>query len=151
MLRESLDWLEQSAWADAIRQSLWMYPTLEIIHILGIVLLVGSAFLFDLRLLGVSANLPFTRLSYFLLSWSRRGLILVIPSGLLLFITNSVTLGLDPTFWLKIALLIMAGLNAFLFHKFSRQERIEPIPRFRVHALLSILFWIGVILSLIHI
>ncbi|WP_343855056.1 DUF6644 family protein [Algoriphagus jejuensis] len=128
-----------------------MYPALEIVHILGIVVLVGSAFLFDLRLLGLSTNLPLVRLSEFLLSWSRRGLILVVPSGLLLFITNARTLGLDPTFWLKIVLLIVTGLNALVFHRLFFKGKIEPgespqLPlQSKVHALASILLWIAVI------
>ncbi len=42
----------------AIRDSLWAYPALEIIHILGITMLAGAAFLVDLRLLGGSKELP---------------------------------------------------------------------------------------------
>ncbi|MEB2775065.1 DUF6644 family protein [Algoriphagus sp. D3-2-R+10] len=148
---ELLYWLENSTWATAIRQSLWMYPALEIIHILGIVLLVGGALLFDFRLLGFSKNLPLTGMSRFLLPWSQRGLILVIPSGLLLFITNAETLGLDPTFWLKMSLLIVAALNALLFHKFVYKGQIDPnithslSLRFKIPALISIAIWIAVI------
>jgi len=101
-----------------IRQSLWLYPALEIVHILGIVLLVGAAFLFDLRLLGFSRNVPVTALSKHLLPWSQRGLILIVPSGILLFITNAQALGVDPVFWVKVGLIIFAALNVFVFHRF---------------------------------
>jgi hypothetical protein len=47
-------WIEASALATAIRQSTWLYPFIEIIHILGIVLVAGGAILFDIQLL--SAN-----------------------------------------------------------------------------------------------
>jgi hypothetical protein len=144
---EYLDWLEQSTLAASIRQSLWLYPALEIVHILGIVILVGSAWLFDLGLLGFSQKITIASLSHYLLPWSRRGLILIIPSGLLLFITNAGALGFDPIFWLKMALLTLAGLNAFLFHKFSslRQNGSGLPPTYKIHALISILFWTGVI------
>ena len=148
---EFLQWLENSTWATAIRQSLWMYPALEIIHILGIVILVGAAMLFDFRLLGFPTNLPLAGMARFLLPWSQRGLILVIPSGLLLFITNAETLGLDPTFWLKMVLLIVAALNALVFHKFVFKGQIDPkisptlSLRFRIPALVSIIVWIAVI------
>lgn len=148
---EYLEWLEHSSWAVAIRQSLWLYPALEIVHILGIVMLVGSAFLFDLRLLGFSTNLPLAGMMHFLLGWSRCGLILVIPSGLLLFITNAETLGLDPTFWLKITLLSVAGLNALVFHQLVSRKPIDPtIPpklpsNAKLQALVSLLLWIAVI------
>lgn len=148
---EFLDWLEQTSWAETIRQSLWLYPALEIVHILGIVLLVGSAFLFDLLLLGFSKNLPLVAMSHYLLPWSQRGLILIIPSGLLLFITNAGALGFDPTFWLKMVLLAVAGLNALVFHKLVSRGNLDPaIPsklplHYKIQALVSIVVWIAVI------
>lgn len=128
-----------------------MYPALEIIHILGIVILVGAAMLFDFRLLGFPTNLPLAGMARFLLPLSQRGLILVIPSGLLLFITNAETLGFDPTFWIKMVLLIVAALNALVFHKFVFKGQIDPkisptlSLRFRIPALVSIIVWIAVI------
>ena len=86
-----LSWLENLVLAESIRGSLWLYPALEIVHLVGIVLLVGAAFMFDLRLLGLSKNLPPVHLSRHLLPWSQRGLLLIIPSGILLFITHAWT------------------------------------------------------------
>jgi hypothetical protein len=144
-------WLENTAWAVAIRQSLWLYPGLEIIHITGIVVLAGAAIMFDLRLLGFSSNLPVASLAHHLLSWSRRALILVIPSGLLLFITNAEAIGLDPTFWLKMLLLAGAGLNALVFHRFTFRYFSDwhlqaPIPwKAKAAALFSIGAWLAII------
>jgi hypothetical protein len=116
-----LQLMEQSFLAVAIRQSAWAYPIVEIIHIVGIVLLVGPAMMFDLRLLGFSKHLPLNGLRKLLLTWSMRGLILVIPSGILLFMTNAGALGYDPVFWSKMILLLLAACNAFIFRKvFSR-------------------------------
>ena len=148
MTLEFLDWLEHSSLAAEIRQSLWMYPALEIVHIVGIVLLVGSTFSFDLRMMGFSTDIPLGGLSRFLLTWARRGLILVIPSGLLLFITNAGSLGMDPTFWLKIGLLILAGLNALVFHRLVSKDRIDSLKlpiHSKIQALISMVLWIGVI------
>ncbi|MBD0286963.1 MAG: hypothetical protein ICV79_16270, partial [Flavisolibacter sp.] len=120
------------------------------VHITGIVLLVGPAFLFDLRLLGFSKNLPVVDLARHLLPWSRRGLVLVVPSGLLLFITNAATLGHDPLFWLKMVLLITAGLNALIFHRFTfrpdagSENTVLPM-RAKAAAIVSIVVWLAVI------
>jgi hypothetical protein len=148
---QSLEWLEKSSWAVGIRQSLWLYPALEIVHILGIVMLVGAAFLFDLRLLGFSRNLPLRGLSRHLLPWSQRGLILIIPSGLLLFITNSQALGTDPVFWTKIGLILLAALNVFWFHRFiygpfTRWGATGELPgAARLCAVISIVVWVAVV------
>ncbi|WP_128544593.1 DUF6644 family protein [Larkinella soli] len=149
-MEEGLAWLEKTAWAVAIRQSDWLYPWLEIIHILGIVLLVGTALLFDLRLLGYARPLPVTGLARYLLPWSRRGLALVIPTGLLLFTTNAVELGRNPTFWLKMSLLVIAGLNVAVFHRRTFRSVSawpdHPTPlAARLAAVCSILVWVALI------
>ena len=138
-------------WAVGIRQSLWLYPALEIVHILGIVLLVGAAFLFDLRLLGFSRNLSVTALSKYLLPWSQRGLILIVPSGILLFLTNAQALGIDPVFWTKVGLIVVAALNVFVFHRFIYEpfkrcgaEGELPYPA-RVCGGVSIAVWVAVV------
>jgi len=144
-------WLEDGYLAVAIRQSAWLYPALEIIHIVGIVLLVGPAFMFDLRLLGFAKKLSVAALADHLLPWSRRALILVIPSGFFLFITNAITLAFDEVFWLKMVLLVMAGLNALVFHRFtfrtfsSQRENMRSTNGARAAALASILLWLSII------
>lgn len=146
-----LNWLEDTSWAAGIRQSLWLYPALEIVHITGITMLVGAAFMFDLRLLGFSKNLPVSGLSRHLLPWSRRGLLLIIPSGILLFITDATTLGADPVFWLKMILLGVAALNVLVFHRFIFRPHTDPkiqgelsFPA-KISAFVSISVWIAII------
>lgn len=147
-----LQWLEDSWLAAAIRQSLWLYPALEIVHIIGIVLLVGPALMFDARLLGFSPGVDVTSLSRHLLPWARRSLFfLIIPSGFLLFTTNAVILATDAVFWLKLSLLALAILNAFVFHRFVFNRDVawdsnSIIPvKAKVNALLSIILWIMII------
>jgi len=134
-----------------IRQSLWAYPALEVIHILGIVFMVGAAFMFDLRLLGFSRNIRVTELAQHLLPWSRGGLYLIVPSGFLLFITNAQALGTDTTFWLKMGLLLLGGLNVLVFHKFFFVSEIDQKAgtsspfTFKISAIVSLIVWTAVI------
>jgi hypothetical protein len=146
-----MQWIENSSVASSIRQSIWVYPGIETVHIIGIVLLVGPAFMFDLRLLGFSARLPVTDLAHYLLPWSRLGLALVIPSGILLFITNATVLIVDPTFWLKMLLLVIAGFNVVLFHSVTfrsvhswNKETLTPKTA-RLAAICSIIVWLAII------
>lgn len=146
-----LQWLENSSLSSAIRQSLWLYPALEIVHIIGIVLLVGPAFLFDLRMLGFSKNLSISALEKHLLTWSMRALILVVPSGLLLFITNAGALAYNVIFYTKLTVIVIAGINAWIFH----QIILKTVPKWntgvpapdsaKITALVSIIAWITVI------
>ena len=149
-MKTALQWLEEGSFAIAIRQSVWMYPALEIVHITGIVLLVGPALIFDLRLLVVAGNLPVPIVAKDLLSWSRKGLILVVPSGLLLFITNAATLAYDPVFLTKLILLVVAGLNALTFHRYILPQFSSTVvpsvnKRAKITALISILAWLAII------
>lgn len=147
-----LEWLEATSLAASVRQATWFYPILEIIHITGLVLVTGTAMMFDLRLLGLSKRLPVDALAQHLLPWSRRGLFfLVIPSGLLLFISNAVELGNDYMFWLKMCLLLLAILNALRFHRITFKsvsrwnEDVAAPPSAKATAVFSLLLWISII------
>jgi hypothetical protein len=146
-----LVWLETSALAMAMRQWLWLYPIVEIIHISGFVVLVGAAVMFDLRLLGVSRSLPVTAMARHLLPWARASLLLVLPSGLLMFTAHATEMAANPAFRLKLLCLALAGLNASLFHRgvflsVSGWDQGTTAPgAARSAAVLSLLLWGSVI------
>jgi hypothetical protein len=134
-------WIEASALAAAIRQSAWLYPFIEIIHIIGIVLVAGGAILFDIQLLNAGKK---TVIDYrYLVVWSKRGLVVAILSGLLLFSTNAIALSTDPVFGLKLFLLLLAVINAWVFHRRVDSQANEAIVRY--HAIASIILWVSII------
>ncbi|NMO21340.1 hypothetical protein HPC49_35790 [Pyxidicoccus fallax] len=143
--------LESSALAEALRREPLLYPLVETAHILGFVVLVGAAVMFDLRLLGLSRRLPVVDLARHLLPWARRSLAVVVPTGVLLFLTQATQLGRSPVFALKLALLGLAGLNATLFHLgvFRSVQAwntgVTAPPAARAAAIVSLLAWTGVI------
>jgi hypothetical protein len=145
------EWLESSALATYISHSHLLYPVIEIVHITGFIFLVGSAFLFDLRLLGVSKKIPVTALASHLLPWSRRSLLLVIPSGFLLFMTQATSLGNNRVFGLKLTLIALAFINAGYFHRYTFRtvavwNELQPATgAAKSAAVISLLLWTGVI------
>lgn len=138
-------WLENSGVAQAMRQWLWLYPAIEIIHIVGFVLLVGAVIMFDLRLLGLSPRLPLAKLARHLLPWSWLGLALIVPSGLLMFSAHASEWAGNPVFGIKLALIAAAGLNAWLFHRRAKWHAPQPSSRTRAAGALSISLWLGVL------
>lgn len=146
-----LVWLEGTSVAAAMRQWLWLYPVVEIVHILGFVVLVGAAALFDLRLLGLARQLPVTALARYHLRWARSALFLIVPSGLLMFVAHATEMATNPAFQTKLALIVLAGLNAAAFHRGvfrtvgSWDRDITTPGSARVAALLSLVLWTGVI------
>ena len=146
-----LVWLETSGVAVAMRHGLWLYPIVEIVHIVGFVVLVGAAVMFDLRLLGLARQLPAADLARFLLPWARTSLLLVLPSGLLLFTAHATEWAASPVFRLKLLLLAAAALNAALFQwgpftSVAAWNRGSPAPvAARGAAVVSLLLWLGVL------
>jgi len=110
-----LDELEGSAPAALVRQSQWGYPAVEIVHIVGLALVVGAGVVFDLRLLGVG-SMPLAAAPRVLLPTARWGFALVSISGLLLFSTSATTFVADAAFQAKMGLLVLAGGNVAAFH-----------------------------------
>ena len=137
--------------AAAMRHSLWLYPIVEIIHILGFVVLAGSVAMLDLRLLGLSKTIPVTALARHILPWTLGALLLVLPSGLLMFIAHASDFISNPAFITKMTLLSLAACNALWFHVgpyqsvSTWQTKLSPPIAAKASAALSLLLWLGVI------
>lgn len=144
-------WLESSSISEAMRERRLLYPSVEIIHILGIIILVGTAALFDLRLLGLLRQLSVAQLSRYVLPLARISVFAVVPAGILMFMANATALAGNPVFRLKLILLVAALLNALVFHKWTGRK-VEtwgagtgaPIGA-KVSAVLSLVIWVSVI------
>jgi len=144
-------WLENTAIAIEIRQSLWLYPVIQFFHIAGIVFLVGSIMIFDLRLLGVARRLDADILGRSMVRISKAGFLITILSGFLLFIAHATDWAENPLFWIKILLIIIAVLNAVFFNKLilnriHRWETYGNLPlRVRASGVVSLLLWFIII------
>ncbi len=143
--------LETSGLAMLMRQSLWLYPIVEIVHIVGFVTLVGSVAMFDLRLLGLSRSLPVSGMARHLLRWSMLSLLLVVPSGLAMFTAHATEFFDNTAFRVKMLLLVAAAANAATFHRTSYRSVANwntsasaPMGS-RVAAVASLALWVGVI------
>jgi hypothetical protein len=146
-----LAWLEATGFGVAMRQWLWFYPAVEIVHIIGIVMLVGAAALFDLRLLGLSRGVPVSAMAGHLLPWARSGLAVVAPTGAMMFVAHATEMAGNPAFRLKLLLIAAALANAAAFHRWP----FRSVSRWDVHvgspaaarfaAVASLALWSGVI------
>ena len=143
--------IEASALGQAMRQWLWLYPSVETVHIVGIALLVGSIVVLDLRLLGLSRSLPVRRLSAHILPWTAASFVLIIPSGLAMFVAHAGELIANPVFAVKMCLILLAGANAGVFHagvfRSAGKWDVDVMPPLaaRAAAAASLLIWISVI------
>jgi hypothetical protein len=129
-------WLESTSLAAGIRQSLWIYPALETAHLLAMGTVVGAAVVLDVRLLGRGADLPISALLAHVVSLVWAGLAVSVVSGLLLFTAHATEQAAKPLLWVKLSLLVAAGVNAWAFRRTGWA---------RVAAGLSLLFWAGIV------
>jgi hypothetical protein len=129
-----MDWIVSSPFA---------YPALEAAHIVGIALLLGSLVVFELRVWGAGAAIAQEGLARLALPVTLAGFALAALSGGLMFWSQSEELLANRAFLVKMALLVVAGSNALLFHwrgGLAAHDRIA-----RAQAVLSLAVWIAVI------
>jgi hypothetical protein len=144
--------LEASRFATTLRDSIWMFPIIESIHVISFTLVVGTIAIIDLRLLGLaSTQRSFQRMASDILKWTWAAFALTVATGLTMFTTNAGIYYHNPFFRTKMLLLVLAGVNMVIFevtagrtiHQWD-QARSAPSAGKAV-AVLSLTIWIGVI------
>ncbi|WP_374449994.1 hypothetical protein [Stella sp.] len=109
--------LERSAVGQAIRESAWIYPWANVLHVLGVGLMLGTIVAFDLRLLGVlRAGRP-AEAAALLLPIARAGFALALPTGIVLFVAEAQPVATNPVFLVKFAAVAAGLANIVLFHR----------------------------------
>ena len=129
--------------AEFIRTSPWAYPSLEVVHLVGLGLVFGTLWLVELRLLGIGRRLDVGALAATALPWNLVGFALSVVSGLLLFASRAGELIANRAFLLKMGLIALAGVNAALLHTRGALDPERPGTRLQAGA--SVLLWVGVI------
>lgn len=108
--------LSESAVGTALRESLYMFPLVEGIHLLGLALSFGLIFFTDLRLIGVFLpKVPLSQVLGQLRRWILAGFVLTFLTGFLLFWAGAETLIHNPAFLVKCAAMLVALGNALVF------------------------------------
>ena len=135
-------------------ESLYVWPLLESTHVLSLGLFVGTAVMNDLRLLGwTMREVPVSEVTGRLLPWTRIGFAVMLTTGLLLFYSSPVRYYHNIFFRFKVLLLIVAGLNAFVFHRGIHRRVAEwdndtQLPRAaRVAGAVSLIAWALIVVS----
>jgi hypothetical protein len=146
--------LEATPMAVEIAQSKWLFPTIETLHVLALVIVFGSIAFLDLRLLGLSRpDRAAAQVAADLLPWTWGGFALAALSGALMFASAATRYFDNVPFRIKMALLALAGLNMVVLHfgawrQVGRWGTVVPSPApVRTAAALSLLFWISIVFA----
>ena len=140
-------WLEHSPVGAWMRTSEFAYPAVNLIHLCGLVLLVGSMLLLDLRLMGAGRRLSLSDVSSILTPFAIAGLALLVPSGVLLFSADAGPLLSNPLLPIKLGCILLGLLNAVLFRaiwngRLGTWDDAPPLTG-RLQAFASLLLWIA--------
>src|SRR3954467_13051769 len=122
-VEEFLKWLEATPLAATILENEVLFPWIESVHVLAIVLVVGTISIIDLRLLGVaSVDRAATRLMRDVLPFTWGAFVIAVITGGLLFSSNAPKYAHNFFFQGKMIFLAAAGLNMVIFHAFGLRD-----------------------------
>lgn len=151
-LFELFEWLGNTPWSIALHESRYAFLVVLTIHVLTLSVFVGTALMIDLRLLGVTMmRVPASQVIARLVPWSAAGLILMMTSGAFLFYAAPLVRYQNVFFRMKMATLVLALLNAWLFHRtvyrrIADWDRDAVPPRAaRLAGGLSLVLWVVII------
>jgi len=154
MVRGAVEWLAGTGWSTALHESQYAYALIESLHVWTLCLFVGFAVLLDLRLIGVMfRHVPVSHMTQRLLPWTKAGFAVMAISGALLFYAIPLRTYLNVFFRVKAVLLIVAGLNVFVFHRgvyrtVSEWDLAASPPRAaRLAGAASLALWVAIVFS----
>ncbi len=151
-MSDLLNQIENSGIGTAIRESTWLFPTIETLHVLTIVLVVGSIMVVDLRLINVASRVrPVSELMNEVLPFTWIAFVFAAITGSLLFTSAAVKYAANWPFRAKMLLLIAAGINMAIFHlgsyrKVALWDRASITPTgARIAGFVSLAIWVTVV------
>lgn len=129
----------------------WVWMTSEVLHFIGMSLLMGCIGLLDLRLLGIWKAPPVVGVNA-LVRWGVFGFFINIVTGVLFFVGEPLQYVSNPAFHLKIVFLVLAAWNVLMFYATGVANHVESLDAHddapfsaKLIAGTSLFLWVGVI------
>jgi hypothetical protein len=150
-IRETCEWLQSLDFPREIRESTWLFPTIETVHVLALVLVVGSISMIDLRLLGfANRERSVADLTAEALPWTWSAFAVAAIAGLLMFSSKAATYYENLPFRLKMICMAIAGLNMVVFHAVIARKQSDwdfgrPPTHVKLVGGVSLAMWIAIV------
>lgn len=139
----ALDALQRLPLAAAIRESVWAFPLLEIVHISAFAAMIGTVLTVEMRVFGARKTLPLVELGKLGVSIALVAFGFILVSGSLMLLSDVSGYIGNRAFVIKLVLISLAAINMVLFHLCGSLARPDAIAR--AQSALSLLLWLGVI------
>ena len=151
MFLQFASWLHRTPLSLALQHQIgWLWLACETIHFAGLALLIGVAGVYDLRLLGFMTRVPIGVVKEFM-PLALVGFGLNLLTGTIFVITQPALYFANYTWWLKVALLCIAGLNVLIFET-TYGKRVADLPAdedtpvgIKLIAVVSLVTWFAVL------
>ena len=139
-------WCEATAIGHAIKQSPWLFPVIEAVHLLGLSALGGSLLIVDLRMLGVGLRRqPIAQLAKDARPWLLGSIGVMIVTGTALFLSESVKCYYSQAFWVKITTIPVALLFTLAVRqRVALAGTLDTTLTTRLVAIVSLALWFTV-------
>ena len=139
-------WCESTLIGQAVSESVWAFPILEAVHLLGLCLLGGALLVVDLRMLGLGlTSHPVSRLARHARPWLVAALVVMVATGIPLFLSEAIKAYYNTSFWVKMSTLPVALSFTFgVRERVARNEGLEPGRRCKVVGAVSLALWFTV-------
>src|ERR1700676_1947695 len=140
-----MEWLGESAAANAMNGPEWAFPVVESLHFIGFAFLIGTIAIVDLRLLGLAMRRqPAGQLDAELAPWTLAGLAMMLITGPLMFSADALRYYVNPSFRIKMACLVAAIVFNFTLHRMAARSQ-KPGVAGILAACVSLLLWTSVL------
>jgi hypothetical protein len=142
-----VQWCNQSALGQGIHNSAWLFPAIEVVHLLALALVGGTVLIVDLRLWDVGFRRePVAQLARDVYPWMLAGLAAMLLSGMLLFLSEALRMYRNDAFRAKMAVLAVALVFTFTVRRKATLHAASGVPalRGRLVGLISLTLWTGV-------
>ena len=149
-LLEFCQWLQFSPPLVAMRSSPWLFPVIATIHLMGLSVLGGAVLLVDLRLLGLGLRRqPVAQLARDAERWLFRSLLVMVATGIPLFMCFATKYYYLTFFWVKmVSLVLVVAFTVSVRRKVVMAEETRMNPAWgRMVALVSLSLWTTVALG----
>ena len=143
-------WLKATALSQLMVESQWLWPIAEMLHFVGLALLVGAAGIFDLRLMGFLKSIPLAAAMQ-LRGWAAAGIAINVVTGVMFFVGAPDQYIDNPAWWAKVAFLVVAIANVLVFETRHGKRMLiltaeEHTPTsFKIAGAVSIASWAAVL------
>lgn len=140
-------WCDETWISRLIRKSVIAFPVIETFHLFALTLLFGAVIFLNLRLCGlIMKHQPVSKVAQDLAPWTLGSLIVMLFTGVLLFLSEALRCYGSLPFWFKMGFLFSAIIFHYTVHrKVTRSERVDLMPiRARLVAVVSLILWISI-------